>query len=164
MFFVPAEPENLTMSLFARSVSHFSRWSNPVAAVLLLGASSTVSPGAHADPADFQTMPGLWKITLHTVKGGQAGSDAVKWRCLYDGGDPWQTFVDVMEPDASCQRSGEHRTSTTLGWNVSCGKQTGHGHIALDSPQHFAGNVALDGHDVLQVEGKRYAACTGPSD
>jgi hypothetical protein len=164
MFFVSAEPETLTMSLFARSVSHFSRWSNPVAAMLLLGASSTIGTSAHADPADFQTMPGLWKITLHTVKGGQAGQDAVKWRCLYDGGDPWQTFVDVMEPDASCQRSGEHRTSTTLAWNVSCGKQTGQGHIALDSPQHYTGSVALDGHDVLQIEGKRYAACTGPSD
>jgi hypothetical protein len=153
-----------TMSLFARSVSHLHRWSNPVAAMLLLGASSTVSPGAHADPGDFQTMPGLWKITLHTIKDGRAGPDAVKWKCLYDGGDPWETFVDVMVPDASCQRSGEHRTSTALAWNVSCGAHSGHGHIDLDSPQHYTGNVKLDGHDALKVEGQRYAACTGPSD
>ncbi|GFZ88543.1 hypothetical protein [Dyella caseinilytica] len=152
------------MSLFARSVSHFSRWSNPVAALLLLGASSTISPGAHADPGDFQSMPGLWKITLHTVKDGHIGEGLVKWKCLYDGGDPWQTFVDVMAPDASCQRSSEHRTSTALAWNISCGAQTGHGRITLDSPQHYTGNVVLNEHDVLQVEGKRYAACTGPSD
>jgi hypothetical protein len=149
------------MSLFARSVSHFSRWSNPVAALLLLGASSTLSPCAHADPGDFQAMPGLWKITLHTVKGG---ADLVKWKCLYDGGDPWQTFVDVMAPTPDCQRAGEHRTSTALAWNISCGAQAGHGHITLDSPQHYTGSVALNGKDVLQVEGKRYAACTGPSD
>ncbi|GLQ50830.1 DUF3617 domain-containing protein [Dyella flava] len=152
------------MSLFARSVSHFSRWSNPVAALLLLGAASTVSSPVHADPGDFQSMPGLWKITLHTVKDGHAGADLVRWKCLYDGGDPWQTFVDVMAPAPNCQRAGEHRTSTALAWNITCGTQTGHGHITLDSPQHYTGSVALNGHDVSQVEGKRYAACTGPSD
>jgi hypothetical protein len=156
-----------TMSLFARSVSHLHRWSNPIAAMLLLGASSSISSNAHADPADFQAMPGLWKITLHTVKDGHPGQVTVKWKCLYDGADPWATFVDVMAPDPTCQRSGEHRTSTALAWNVSCGaasKHTGNGHIDLDSPEHYIGGVAVDGHDVLQVEGKRYAACTGPSD
>lgn len=164
MFFAPVEPECLTMSLFARSASYLHRWSNPVAAMLLLGASSSVAPAAHADPGDFQTMPGLWKITLHTVKDGRIGEGLVKWKCLYDGGDPWQTFVDVMAPDASCQRSGDHRMSTALAWNVSCGAQSGQGHITLDSPQHYTGSVALNGHEVLQVEGKRYAACTSPSD
>jgi hypothetical protein len=152
------------MSLFARSVSHMHRWSNPVAALLLLGASSSLSTSAQADPGDFQAMPGLWKITMHTVKDGHAGQDSVKWKCLFDGGDPWETFVDVMAPDASCQRSGEHRTSTALAWNTSCGAQTGQGHIDLDSPQHYTGSVALNGHDVLQVEGTRYAACTSPAD
>ncbi|GLQ45172.1 hypothetical protein GCM10007862_02230 [Dyella lipolytica] len=155
------------MSLFARSVSHLHRWSNPLAAMLLLGASSTISSGAHADPADFQAMPGLWKITLHTVKDGHPGQAKVTWKCLYDGADPWATFVDVMAPDAACERHGEHRTSTALAWNVSCGatpKRAGRGHIDLDSPEHYTGDVAVNGHDVLQVEGKRYAACTGPSD
>jgi hypothetical protein len=152
------------MSLLTRSVSHMSRWSNPVAAMLLLGASSTIGPAAHADPGDFQAMPGLWKITLHTVKDGRAGQDAVKWRCLYDGGDPWKTFVDAMAPDTSCQRSGEHRTSTALAWHVDCGARAGDGRIALDSPEHYTGSVALNGHDVLQIEGKRYAACTSPND
>ena len=152
------------MSLFARSVSHLHRWSNPLAALLLLGASSTISSGAHADPADFQAMPGLWKITLHTLKDGRAGTVSVKWKCLYDGADPWKTFADAITPDADCQRSAQHRTSTALAWNVSCGTSKGNGRIDLDSAEHYAGNVALDGHDVLQVEGKRYAACTGPSD
>jgi hypothetical protein len=163
-FLLSLNRKTVTMSLLTRSVSHLSRWSNPVAALLLLGAASTA---AHADPGDFQAMPGLWKITLHTVKDGHAGPDAVKWKCLYDGGDPWKTFVDAMAPGASCQRSGEHRTSTALAWNVSCsGKpaETGNGRIQLDSPEHYTGGVKLDGHDVIQVEGKRYAACTSPSD
>jgi hypothetical protein len=149
------------MSLFARSVSYLGRWSNPAAALLLLGASSTLSSRAQADPGDFQAMPGLWKITMHTVKDGH---DVVKWKCLYDGADPWETFVDAMAPDASCQRSGEHRTSTALAWQVSCGTHAGSGHIALDSPQHYRGSVTLDGQQAIEVEGERRAACTGPSD
>lgn len=155
------------MSLLAPSTSHWSRWSHPLAALLLLGASSTISTGAHADPADFQAMPGLWKITLHTLKDGHSAGAVVKWKCLYDGGDPWQTFVDVMAPQTQCQRSDEHRTSTALAWNVSCGNEplhAGSGRIDLDSAEHYSGNVTLDGHDVVQVEGKRYAACTSPSD
>ncbi|GLQ97892.1 DUF3617 domain-containing protein [Dyella mobilis] len=149
------------MSLFARSVSYLGRWSNPAAALLLLGASSTISSPVQADPGDFQAMPGLWKITLHTIKDGH---DTVKWKCLYDGADPWATFVDVMAPDADCQRSNEHRTSTALAWQTACGAHDGHGRIALDSPQHYLGSVKLDEQDVLKVEGQRYAACTGPAD
>jgi hypothetical protein len=152
-----------TMTLRARSVS-LSRWSHPVAALMLIGASATVSHVADADPGDFGAMPGLWKITLHTVKGGRDGGELVKWKCLYDGGDPWSTFVDVMAPVPGCERSHEHRTSTMLAWQVDCGGRAGHGRITLDSAQHYAGNVALDGHDALKVEGKRYAACTSPSD
>jgi len=150
------------MTLLARCVS-MSRWSNPVAALMLIGASATLNTVAHADPGDFGAMPGLWKITLHTVKGGH-DADRVKWKCLYDGGDPWSTFVDLMAPETPCQRSHEHRTSTTLAWQVQCGGRAGQGRIALDSAQHYVGNVALDGHDVLKAEGKRYAACTSPSD
>jgi hypothetical protein len=72
-----------------------------------------------------------------------------------------------MVAGEQCKRSGEHRTSTALAWNVSCGgqpAQAGDGHIQLDSPEHYNGAVKLDGHDVLQVEGKRYAACTSPAD
>jgi hypothetical protein len=151
------------MSLLARS-AYLSRWSNPVAALVLIGASGVYSGGAHADPADFQAMPGLWKITLHTLKNGHPVADQVKWKCFYDGADPWATFVDAMEPDASCQRSGEHRTSTALAWNASCGMHKGAGQVELDSAQHYNGKVTLDGQQVLAIEGQRYAACTGPAD
>lgn len=127
-------------------------------------AACMLGPTAHADPGDFQTMPGLWKITLRAITNGHAGPAQVKWKCLYDGGDPWTTFVDAMAPDASCQRSREHRTSTALAWQVHCGAGTGQGHITLASPQRYSGNVALDGHDVLHIEGTRVAACTSPSD
>lgn len=149
------------MTLFARSAGYLGRWSNPIAALMLMSASSALAPSAHADPGDFQAMPGLWKITLHTVKDG---ATVVKWKCLYDGADPWKTFVDVMKPQENCERSGEHRTSTALAWQVACGVHVGNGHIALDSPKHYAGDVALDGHAALHIEGQRYAACTGPSD
>ena len=153
----------VTMTLFARSAVHLHRWSNPIAALMLIGASGAISTGAHADPADFQAMPGLWKITLHTLKDGHA-QDQVKWKCFYDGADPWTTFADTMQPEAACQRDGEHRTSTALAWQLSCGAHTGAARIELDSAQHFAGKVLLDGKPVADIDGKRYAACTGPSD
>lgn len=144
-------------------VSHVTRWTHPIAALILIGAASTLRP-VHADPGDFQAMPGLWKITLHTFKNGHAGADVVKWKCLFDGGDPWKTFVGVMAPDMDCQRGGEHRTSTALAWTLRCGARSGGGHIALDSPEHYRGGVKLGGQDVLYIEGKRQAACTSPSD
>jgi hypothetical protein len=146
------------MNLTTRSIAH------AIAASSLCVAACVLGPTAHADPGDFQTMPGLWKITLHAITNGHAGPVQVKWKCLYDGGDPWTTFVDAMAPDASCQRSNEHRASTALAWQVHCGMRTGQGRITLDSPQHYRGNVALNGHDVLQIEGVRSAACTSPSD
>lgn len=148
---------NLTPRLVARRF-------HAIASLLLTVAACTLAATALADPGDFQTMPGLWKITLRAITNGHAGQAQVKWKCLYDGGDPWTTFVDAMAPDASCQRSSEHRASTALAWQVHCGTRSGQGHITLDSPQHYAGNVALGGHEVLQIEGVRSAACTSPSD
>jgi hypothetical protein len=143
---------------------YLRRWSNPLAALLLVSASQTISSNAHADPGDFQAMPGLWKITMHTVTGGHADKTIVKWRCLDDGADPWKVFVDVLVPDPTCQRSGEHRMSTALAWNATCSGKSGKGHIELDSPMHYIGDVTLNGQDALQIEAQRYAACTGPSD
>jgi hypothetical protein len=151
------------MTFFARSTAHLHRWSNPIAALMLISASGAISTGAHADPADFQAMPGLWKITLHTLKDGHA-QDQVKWKCFYDGADPWTTFVDPLTPGTNCQRSNEHRTSTALAWSVSCGTHQGAGRIDLDSAQHYAGKLTVDDRQVLTVDGQRYAACTGPAD
>ncbi|MBD8873941.1 hypothetical protein [Rhodanobacter sp. DHB23] len=133
-------------------------------ALLLSLAACAPGSAAHADPGDFQAMPGLWKITLRTVTNGHAAPAQVKWKCLYDGGDPWATFVDAMAPDAGCRRSDEHRASTALAWQVHCGARPGRGRIALDSSQHYTGNVTLDAHEVLRIEGARVAACTSPSD
>ncbi|RUL75284.1 DUF3617 domain-containing protein [Dyella choica] len=149
------------MSLLARSTGYLSRWSNPIAALMLIGASGTLSSSAHADPADFQAMPGLWKITLHTLKDGQR---QVKWKCFYDGADPWTSFANTAEPDENCQRSDEHRTSTALAWQLSCDAHKGTARIQLDSAQHFAGTLMLDGQPALEIEGQRLAACTGPAD
>jgi hypothetical protein len=155
------------MTIYERSTRTLRRWSNPVAAMLLIGASQAVGNKAHADPGDFQAMPGLWKITMHMVKEGKSDQVVVKWRCFDEGSDPWVKFVDVLVPDPQCQRSGEHRISTSLAWNATCPGtpvRNGHGHIDLDSPQHFTGDVALNGKDAMTIEGQRYAACTGPSD
>lgn len=135
-----------------------------VAAASLCVAACLPGTAAHADPGDFQTMPGLWKIVLHAIANGHAGPAQVKWKCLYDGGDPWTTFVDAMAPEAACRRSNEHRTSTALAWQVHCAAQSGRGRIALDSPRHYTGSVTLDGHDALRIEATRVAACTSPSD
>ncbi|GLQ90704.1 DUF3617 domain-containing protein [Dyella flagellata] len=149
------------MSLLARSTGYLSRWSNPIAALMLIGASGAVATSAHADPADFQAMPGLWKITLHTLKDGK---QQVKWKCFYDGADPWTTFADTAEPDEHCQRSGEHRTSTALAWQLNCDAHKGSAHIQLDSAQHYAGKLTMDGQPMLEMDGERFAACTGPAD
>lgn len=151
------------MSPSMPSVRHPHRWSNPVAALLLLGVGGAVAANAHADPADFQAMPGLWKITVHTLKDGRA---SVHWHCLFDGGDPWEAFAELPLPDG-CRRGGERRTSTALAWQVSCAGATphvGNGRVVLDSPEHYTGDLTLDGHTALRVEGRRYAACTSPSD
>ncbi|MBD8879681.1 hypothetical protein IHE49_04215 [Rhodanobacter sp. 7MK24] len=141
-----------------------ARHSRAIARLLLSVAACALTSVVQADPGDFQTMPGLWKITLRSVAKDHAPPTQVKWKCLYDGGDPWTTFVDTMAPDAACQRSNEHRASTALAWQIHCGTRSGRGRITLDSPQHYTGDVALGGHQVLQVEGARVAACTSPSD
>jgi hypothetical protein len=148
------------MSLLA-STANLSRWTNPIAALMLIGASSAVSTGAHADPADFQAMPGLWKISLHTLKDGK---QQLKWKCFYDGADPWETFADSVAPTANCQRSQEHRSSTALAWQLSCGAHRGAARIQLNSAQHYSGTITLDGKALLEMAGQHVAACTGPAD
>jgi hypothetical protein len=148
------------MSLLA-STANLSRWSNPIAALMLISASSAISTGVHADPADFQAMPGLWKISLHTLKDGK---QQLKWKCFYDGADPWETFADSVAPAAICQRSQEHRSSTALAWQLSCGAHRGAARIQLNSAQHYSGTITLDGKALLEMEGQHVAACTGPAD
>jgi hypothetical protein len=123
---------------------------------------------AHADPADFQAMPGLWKTVTSVVSHGQPGRPSIRWHCVHEGADPWLAFADMSVSQAHCQRSNQHRSSTALAWTESCSGHpplTGRGRVDFDSAEHYTASIALQGRgEVVRVEGKRYAACTDPTD
>jgi hypothetical protein len=137
--------------------------------LFLLLATALGSTATLADPADFQAMPGLWKIIVRLVSHGQPGAPTERWHCVDEGADPWMEFASEKIPgQTQCKRSDQHRSSSNLTWNLSCPgnpSASGKGHVDFDSPEHYTASVAINGQgDVLQVEGKRYAACTSPSD
>lgn len=132
-------------------------------------ATALATTATLADPGDFAAMPGLWKIVTRSIDHGKAGTPAVAWHCVDEGPDPWVEFADLtILPPAQCKRGDEHRRSTALDWSVSCPgslASTGKGRVAFDSPEHFTASVVMKGQgEVVRVEGKRYAACTSPSD
>ncbi|MGC1548967.1 MAG: DUF3617 family protein [Rhodanobacter sp.] len=134
----------------------------------LLVAVSMGSSTSHADPGDFQAMPGLWKIIMRTINHGQPGQPTVRWHCVDEGADPWAAFADLSVPGEQCQRGDGHRRSTALAWTLSCAGHPpvkGSGRVDFDSAEHYTGSITLgDRGEVVHVEGKRYAACTSPSD
>jgi len=132
------------------------------AALIVLLLSSMLAPRAHADAGDFQAMPGLWKIVTH-AKG--VTHETVAWHCVDEDADPWASFA-LPPPDASCQRSDEHRSRTSLNWNLQCKAPPAlHGRVAFDSPEHYSATLGAEGAEpLLRVEGRRYAACTSPKD
>jgi len=134
------------------------------AALTVLLLSSLLTPRAHADAGDFQAMPGLWKIVTHSAAQG-APHETVAWHCVDEDADPWASFA-LPPPDASCQRSDEHRSRTSLDWNLSCAAPPAlHGRVAFDSPEHYTATLGAAGAEPVQrVEGQRYAACTSPKD
>jgi hypothetical protein len=123
---------------------------------------------AYADPADFQAMPGLWKTVTIVVSHGQPGRPSIRWHCVHEGADPWLAFADLAVPQTHCQRSNEHRSSTALAWTESCSGHpplTGGGRVDFDSAEQYTASITLQGRgEVVRVEGKRYAACTDPTD
>lgn len=135
-------------------------------AILLLGATSVAV--IRADPADFQAMPGLWRVVLRVVDHGRAGPPRVEWHCVNEGDDPWTSFAALPMPAPQCRRSDAHRSTTTLDWTLACAGMptpSGQGRVAFDTPEHYTASVSLQGRgEVLRVEGVRRAACTGPSD
>lgn len=136
-------------------------------ACMLLVAGGVRSAPCHADPGDFAAMPGLWKIVTTPIDHGRRGKPVSEWRCFDEDADPWATFTVVPLPAlAQCQRGNQRRSSTELAWTVSCvGTSQGRGSVAFDSAEHYTASVALEGHgEIVQVEGQRRAACTGPSD
>lgn len=137
--------------------------------ILLLIAAGFVSSPGHADPGDFAAMPGLWKVVKTPVDHGHRGKPVIEWHCVDEGADPWATFARFSLPAlAPCQVGERHRSSTTLAWAVNCGGDPpahGRGHVDFDSAEHYTASIALqDRGEIEQVEGQRYAACTGPSD
>lgn len=128
-----------------------------VPTALLLGLACVAD--TQADPEDFQAIQGLWKITVHA-----GNRTSVRWRCYYDGADPWTVLIDPLMPSPTCQRSDGERNSIALGWNLQCGEHSGQGRLLLDSEAHFKASVVLGGKPVLRAEGQRHAACTGPAD
>jgi hypothetical protein len=132
-------------------------------------AMALVSLPGHADPGDFGAMPGLWKMVMRPVSHGQVGKPFVQWHCVDEGADPWAAFATFSVPDLPpCERSGQRRSSTALAWTVSCSghpPMVGRGRVDFDSAEHYTASIALqDRGEVLRIEGKRYAACTSPSD
>lgn len=149
-------------------VQRWHRWNamERVVALASLAVLSLAAAASHADPGDFQAMPGLWKIITHRIDHGRAGPAQVQWHCVDEGPDPWQEFAN-LPGQTQCKRSGEQRSSTALAWTLTCPGRSpaaGHGQVAFDSPEHYTASVKLHGHDAVQVEGRRYAACTSAND
>ncbi|WP_199099385.1 hypothetical protein [Dyella sp. ASV21] len=137
-----------------------------VIAVLVLLAAAVIGEPSHADPGDFQAMPGLWKIVTHKLDHGHPGPALVQWHCVDESPDPWSAFANLPAP-TTCERSDAHRSSTALAWSLRCGGSShpvGTGRVDFDSPEHYTASVSLDGHEVVQAEGRRYAACTSAND
>jgi hypothetical protein len=137
-----------------------------VAILVLLGAAFIGEPG-HADPGDFQAMPGLWKITTRVFDHGKQGEPQVTWHCVDEGPDPWVEFAQLPVPGyGQCERVDQHRSSTALSWSLQCSGLTdaARGRVKFDSAEHYTASVSLGGKDVVQVEGARVAACTSPKD
>ena len=138
--------------------------------VLLFLTAALVSTATLADPGDFQAMPGLWKIVTRIVSHGQiVGQPKTTWHCVDEGADPWVEFATIDVPNQTkCLGRDQHRRSTALDWSLSCPgntSATGKGRVDFDSPEHYVASVAMEGEgEVVRVEGKRYAACTSPSD
>jgi hypothetical protein len=134
----------------------------------LLIATGLGSSTTQADPADFQAMPGLWKTAVSNINNGRFGQPSIQWHCVNEDADPWLVFANFSVPDAQCQRSDEHRSSTALTWTLSCSGHSpasGRGRVDFDSAEHYtAGIVMKDRGQVVRIEGKRYAACTSPAD
>ena len=137
--------------------------------LLLIVMAGFGSSTSHADPADFQAMPGLWKITVRKLDHRKSSPPSILWHCIDEGADPWVAFANFSVPgDSQCQRSDMHRSSTALAWTLSCSDQPpahGRGRVDFDSAEHYTASIVLqDRGEVVRVEGKRYAACTSAND
>ena len=135
-------------------------------AVLVLLAAALIGEPSRADPGDFQAMPGLWKIVTRMIDHGHA-EEQVRWHCVDEGPDPWAEFANLPVPGyRQCERTTQHRRSTALAWTLACPglSKAAQGRVDFDSAEHYTASIAIEGNAVVQVEGRRYAACTSPRD
>ena len=136
-------------------------------ALLVLWVAALVGEPGHADPGDFQAMPGLWKIVTRITDHGHPGTPQVQWHCVDESPDPWVEFANLPVPGyVQCERATQHRSNTALDWTLRCPglASPGRGRVDFDSPEHYSASVSLQGGEVVQVEGRRIAACTSPKD
>ncbi|AFC85005.1 hypothetical protein [Frateuria aurantia] len=141
----------------------------PVVALLAaLLTLTALQPGpVKADAADFQGMPGMWKVNYQIQRPGHSIRSGSYWFCADDGSDPMDTFAVIALPELeNCSRASSRRSTTALAWQLSCeGGRKGRGYISFDNAEHYLGGVALPArHEAIQLEARHYAACTGPSD
>src|SRR5215469_15728044 len=88
---VPAEMNQFSQPSQAKRGHVVAR----VIAVLVLLGAAIIGEPSHADPGDFQAMPGLWKIVTRTVGHGQP---SVAWHCVDETPDPWVEFAVMPVP------------------------------------------------------------------
>lgn len=134
-----------------------------------LAAALLQPPYGHADTAEFQAMPGLWKVVTRQVDHGHAGPPATRWMCVDEAADPWDAFTSALRfpEQVDCQRSAQQRGITQLAWDQRCaGSATlSHGRLDLQSPEHYSASLSEpSSHRTVHVTGQRLAACTSPSD
>lgn len=136
-------------------------------AVMLVLLGVAASMPAHADPGDFQAMPGLWKIVTRVLDHGKQGEPQVAWHCVDESPDPWKEFAQMPVPGhAQCERTEQRRSSTALSWTLQCAGSADavRGRVKFDSAEHYTASIEVAGKASVQVEGTRYAACTSPKD
>ncbi len=143
------------------------------AGLMILILSVAVPSLMHADD-EFKALPGLWKTTFVTGNSTSPATPVVNWHCVYEGSDPWTSFVyPATSPDRNCKKTFSYRTSTSLKWRLDCTSPTitDEGAIVFNAADHYTGKVELHGtlmgypiDQTIMVEGKRYAACTSPQD
>jgi len=134
----------------------------------LLIAGGIGSSISHADPGDFQAMPGLWRTTTSVVSHGRAGKPKIQWHCVLEDNDPWVAFANLSASGTQCTRSDEQRSSTALAWTQTCpghARMNGQGRVDFDSAEHYTASIVSKNRgELVHVEGQRRAACTDPSD
>ncbi|MGA2410179.1 MAG: DUF3617 family protein [Candidatus Binataceae bacterium] len=148
------------------------------ALIALAVAAALFTPVRAAERDELKATPGLWKNVYRTQASGQPDPITVRWRCISEEqmDNPSVAFgMPMAAPPPACKRTAYSENSKSLSWRYTCvsGETTlnSQGLIAFDKPQHYTGEIKLDGvamgypiQNVIEVEGFHRAACTDPED